>query len=382
MGVIVMSDREQKLYSQVSEVLHGKLSIVELSMLIQKSYSQTKRIVKKVKTLGMFGVKHGNTGKVPHNKTSPEMLREIEELLRTDYKNFNLTHFREMIEVHEGIVIGKNVVHAVASTQGLVKRPKRRRKKVHKLRPRMPKEGMLVQFDGSEHPWFGNIICDLVAGMDDATGEVVGAEFFIGETSLHCMKVMKDITLSKGIPHAYYLDGAGYFGKHDYQVETQIGRALATLNCNVIIAGSAQAKGRIERLWNSFQDRLVAELEFYQITTIEEANKFLKLDFLPRYNAKFSSPPRERSSCYRPVQKHIDLNLVFCTKEKRKISNGMSFSWGSQQYIVDEEKDYRYRTISINRHIDGNISFDVRGTPVKVKKLAVFRHQENYLNAA
>lgn len=382
MGVITMSDLEQKRYSQVLEVLHGRLSIVELSLLIDKSYSQAKRIVKKVMALGMLGIKHGNAGKVPYNKTPDDVLIEIEELLRTDYSNFNLTHFKEMIETHEGIVVGKNVIHQMANKHGLIKRPKRRRKKIHKLRPRMPKEGMLVQFDGSEHPWFGKIICDLIAGIDDATGEVVGAEFFIGETSLHCMKVMKGIALTKGIPQAYYLDGAGYFGKHDYHTETQIGRALESLNCDVRIASSAQAKGRIERLWNTFQDRLVAELEFYKITTIEDANTFLKTDFLPRYNKKFSSLPRETSSCYRPVQEHANLDLIFCIKEKRKVSGGMNFSWENIMYILDEEKDYRFRTISINKHINGEISFDVRGTPVKVKKYSSLGKSEDLLDAA
>lgn len=362
-----MSEKEQKHYQLALEVIHGRLTIVEFSILIQKSYSQSKRIIKKVKEKNMFGVKHGNCGKTPWNKTPQEIEDDVLDLLKNDYSKFNLTHFKEMLEIHEGLIVGKNIIHRIARRNGLVKRPKRRSKKVHALRPRMPKEGMLVQMDGSEHKWISNFVSDLVAGIDDATGEVVGAEFFIGETSLHCMKVMKDIATKKGVPVAYYLDGAGFFGKHDRETETQIGRALKELNSNAIIAGSAQAKGRIERLWNTFQDRLIAELDFYKIKTIPSANKFLKEDFLPRYNEKFSIPPRELESMYENVNDK-NLDLVFCKKVKRKIGGGHQFSFEGQAYIIDSERDYRYRSININKHIDGSTSYDIMGKIVKVKK--------------
>ena len=362
-----MNDREQKIYSLALEVIHQKLTIVEFSTLASKSYRQSQRIVKAIRDEGMIGIKHGNSGRIPINKTSIDIEKDILQLLKNDYYDFNLTHFRETIAHKEGIIIGKKVVYRIARTNGLIKRPKRRSaKNIHKPRARMPAEGMLVQFDGSVHPWFGEIISDLIGGIDDATSEVVGAEFFIGETSLHCMQVMMDITKSKGLPDAYYLDGAGYFGKHDRQTETQIGRALESLGVNTIIAGSAQAKGRIERLWNTFQDRLVAELRFCQITNIADANKFLKEDFLPRFNEKFSVPPRESQSRYRKIEENLELDFVFCIKNRRKISGAHTFSWEGNYYVIDEDRDYRFRTININNHIDGSTSFDIMGRKVKV----------------
>lgn len=381
MGVVVMDDKEQKIYNLGLEVIHQRLTIVEFSTLIKKSYSQSKRIIRKIKNLGMLGVKHGNVGKKPWNKTSSELIEDVLHLLKHDYSNFNLTHFKEMLEIHEGMSIGKNIIHQIAVKNNLVKRPKRRKKKVHSLRPRMPQAGMLVQFDGSEHEWIKNITCDLIGGIDDATGIVLGAEFFIGETSIHCMKVMKDIIEVHGIPEAFYLDGAGYFGKRDYHTETQIGRALEAINCNCIIAGSAQAKGRIERLWNTFQDRLIAELDFYKILTISEANEFLKNDFLPRYNSQFSVLPREKKSAFK-VLKSIDLDMVFCRKTKRRVGSGMQFSHRGELYIVDEKKDYRFRKISINEHIDGSISHDIMGKIVRVKKYNSEIKKEKYLMSA
>lgn len=368
MNGVFMSYKDQERYHLAQQVINRKLSIKEFSVLIEKDYRQARRIIKKIREKGMLGVKHGNFGKTPINKTSKETEEDILSLLKNDYYDFNLTHFGEMLEEKEGIEIGKNIIHRIAKLHGLVKNPKRRASgKVHKPRARFPNEGMLIQFDGSVHQWFNNITCDLIGGIDDATGKIVGLEFFHGETSLHCMKVMKDITINHGIPTMYYLDGAGYFGKVDRDTETQIGRALEQIGSRVLIAGSSQAKGKIERLWQTLQDRLIAELRYYQINTLEEANKFLIEEFIPKFNKKFSVPPREKESHFKE-NKIINLDVIFCRKIKRKVSNANSFSLNSETHIVDEDQNYRFRSVNINTHIDGSISYDICGRLVRVKK--------------
>jgi transposase len=362
----------------------GKLSIQEVSLLISKSYRQTQRLIRKVELQGMAGVKHGNIGKIPHNKTHEQLEAEVKTFLKNEYYDFNLTHFREMLEEKEGIIIGKNIIHRIASRNGLVKRPKRRSNiKKHKPRARLPAAGMLIQFDGSVHAWFNNIVCDLIGGIDDATGKIVGLEFFHGETSLHCMKVMKDITVNYGVPDAYYLDGAGYFGKVDRDTETQIGRALEQLGSKVLIAGSSQAKGRIERLWGTLQDRLIAELRFYQIKTMKEANDFLREDFIPRFNKQFGIPARDKETRFKKVSSE-NLDLIFCRKAKRKISAVESFSFGGETYVLEETFKYKYRSININTHINGSQTFDIVGRPVKVRKASdnVIAPQERGVEAA
>lgn len=366
MGEIVMSRKNQKCYEQAMQVICNRLTVDEFATLNKKSYRQARRIIKKVRDSGIKGVKHGNGGNIPFNKTSTELEMDIHALLKGKYYDFNLTHFREMLQYHEKISVGKNIIHRIARNHGLVKRPKRRKKsKAHTPRPRMPQEGMLIQFDGSKHVWFGGFESDLIGGIDDATGKVVAAEFFIGETSLHCMKVMRDIVESVGIPHSFYLDKAGAFGKDDRdQTSTQIGRALMELSCDIILANSPQAKGKIERLWETFQDRLIAELRFYDIKTIPKANDFLKNDFLPRFNKAFSYPARDSKKAYTTNDKYLD--NIFCIKENRKISQANTFSWQGQVYILQEEKNYKFRTININTHYDGRITFDIMGKTVKV----------------
>jgi len=367
-GIVTMNKKQRQIYQLASEVIHQKLTVKEFSVVIGKSYRQARRIVTKVRQKDALGLIHGNTGKVPYNKTSSALEDELTSLLRTKYYDFNLTHFREMILEREGLVAGKNVIHRIARKHGLVKRPKRRQRKIHKPRVRLPCEGMLIQFDGSEHNWFSNFVCDLIVGIDDATSEIKGGEFFIGETSLHCLKVMKDITANHGIPDAYYLDEAGYFGKKDRdQDRTQIGRALETLDSKVLIAGSAQAKGRVERLFGTLQDRLIAELRLNNIRSIPQANRFLKEVFIPNYNKRFGLAPSQPKNRYRAVHPTLNLENIFCRKDQRKISSAHSFNWGGNYYVIDtdEPRDFRFRTININTHLDGTIDFDVRGLPVK-----------------
>ena len=320
-GAIAMNKNQRRIYQLALEVIRKKLTIRELSIQIGKSYRQSKRIVARIRQKDALGALHGNRGKAPHNKTPLVVENELLDLLRSKYYDFNLTHFMEMISENEGLSAGKNVIHRLARAHSLVKRPKRRPRKIHKPRIRFPQEGMLVQFDGSEHNWFANFICDLIVGIDDASSKIVGAEFFTGETSLHCLKVTRDITVNYGVPDAYYLDEAGYFGKKDRdQNHTQIGRALEDVNCRAIMAGSAQAKGRVERLFNTLQDRLIAELRLNEIKTIPQANIFLKEVFIPKFNEKFSVAPRSSISRYKLVDPVKNLDVIFCRKEKRKIS--------------------------------------------------------------
>jgi len=365
---IFMSSNDQVVYKLCQETIDGKLTIRELSVLIDKSYRQSQRLIKKVRNSGMLGVKHGNLGKLPCNKTSATIEEDVRSLLKGEYYDFNLTHFKEMLSEKEGIKIGKNIIHRIATLHGLVKNPKRRAsRKTHKPRARLPNEGMLVQFDGSVHAWFNNIVCDLIGGIDDATGRILALEFFHGETSLNCMKVMKEITQIYGAPARYYLDGAGYFGKVDRDIETQIGRALEQIGSMALIAGSSQAKGKIERLWLTLQDRLVAELRYYGIKTISEANIFLKEEFIPKFNKQFSVKPREKESHFKTVTME-NLDNIFCKKTKRKVSLTNSFSLDGETYIVNEDENYRFRSININTHIDKSTSYDICGRVISVIK--------------
>lgn len=366
MGKIQMSQKELKAYRLGMDVIEGKLTIVDYALLIGKGYRQARRIIQKIKANDVKGALHGNTGREPHNKTPLETELLVLDLLKNKYLNFNLTHFLEKATQFDKLNIKKDALHSIARKHGLVKNPKRRGRRCHKPRSRLAKEGMMIQFDGSDHVWFGNVRCDLIGGIDDATGKVVGCEFFFGETSNHCLKVIRDIVDKYGLPESFYMDQAGIFGKVDREWESQISRAFDQTGIRLILANSSQAKGRIERLWRTFQDRLIAELAFQGITDIKEANSFLKDHFIPAYNLQFSVQAEDPEPAYR---KNVfgNLDLIFCKKIQRKIMNGNVFSWENVTWVIDDVKSYSGREINVNMHLNGTYSFDLMGRKVHCK---------------
>lgn len=378
MGIIKMGQKELKVYRLGMDVIEERLTIVDFAIQIGKSYRQAQRIIKKIEDKDVAGVLHGNTGREPHNKTSVETELLVLDLLKNKYLNFNLTHFLEKATKYDKLVIKKDALHVIAKKHGLVKNPKRPGRRSHKPRPRLAREGMMIQFDGSDHVWFGDIRSDLIGGIDDATGKVVGAEFFFGETSRNCMKVIREIIDAHGLPESFYMDQAGAFGKIDSEQESQIGRAFDQVGIRLILANSPQAKGKIERLWRTFQDRLIVELAFQNITTIEEANTFLKDHFIPSYNLQFAVEAEDSVPAYR---KNVfgNLDLIFCKKIQRKIMNGNVFSWENVTWVINEVKSYSGREINVNTHLDGSYSFDIMGRKL-LCKVSVRKRLNDYGN--
>lgn len=356
-----MDAKQLKIYRLSCDVLSGKLTIKEFSKLIGKSYRQSQRIISRIESEDFLGVFHKNTGRTPHNKTPEIVEAQIKDWLEYKYNGFNLVHFREMVIKNEKypFLPKKSTIHAIARKHNLVKSPRRAKRRSFKPRPRMAREGMLIQFDGSEHSWFGDHKSDLIAAIDDATGKIIAAEFFYGEKSLHSLKVIKKVIDDNGIPEAFYFDQAGLYGKVDKDWESQISRAFDQLNIQLILASSPQAKGRVERLFRTLQDRLIAELSFYELKTIEEANEFLK-DFIGRFNHQFSVAPSEEDKAYR---KNVfgKLDLILCKKERRKVNVGNIFSYESVTWLIDDRRCFRGREVNINTHIDGRQSFDIMG---------------------
>lgn len=377
MDGILMSKIEIKTFRLAMNVIENRLSIRELSFLIQKSYRQAQRIVERVRKLGELGVIHGNCSKSPVNKVDQTLLHQIHLLHKTKYHDFNLTHFLELLRQDEGINIKYSTLYRYSKSRGMIKNPKRRSKRKFSTRPRLAKEGMLIQFDGSEHLWFGGFKSDLIAGIDDATGKIIAAEFFIGETSQHSMKVIKDIIMSKGVPEAFYVDEAAIYGKIEKDWQSQIKRVLKEVNSRLIIATTPQAKGRVERLFRTLQDRLIAELRLRDIKTIPAANNYLWEVFIPNFNKSFGVEARVQESAYTPIVKEYNYDLIFCSKQKRKITAGNTFSYQSSTYIIKTAKDYAYRTVNINHHYDGTISFDIMGKLIPVE---IFKSKNDIIN--
>lgn len=369
---IAMSKDNLKLYRLALKVIDGNLKVKDFALLTGLSERQAYRKLRRIKEMDYIGALHGNTGNIPVNKTSTGLEVTIVDLLKSKYEGFNLTHFRESILDDEKIEIKKTTLEKIARRHSLEKFPRRSNKRVHKPRPRMPQEGMLVQYDGSPHIWFGEESSVLLAAIDDATGTILSARFVLGETSLEGMRLIHNIIENHGIPEAFYMDQAGIYGKLDRDQTSQIARALQTVHCRLHIASSPQAKGRIERLFRTLQDRLVSEMKLRGIWDYTGANEYLK-EFIPIFNVKFGVPALNPTKAYLP-NVFGDLDLIFCRKEQRRILNGNYFCYENKHWLITEKHNYNHRKMNINTHLDGTKSFDIMGKVVRVEKITRKTH--------
>ena len=365
---VIMSRDHLKLYHLALKVIEGDLMLKDFAVLTGLSKRQAIRRVKKIREMDYIGALHGNTGTVPTNKTTSKLEEKVIGLLKTKYQGFNLTHFREMLFIEENIEIKKTTLQTLAKKHGLEKHSRRPRKRIHKPRPRLPQEGMLVQYDGSAHRWFGGITSHLLLGIDDATGKILAAEFFEGETTFNGLKIIRDIIDEYGIPLAFYFDQAAAYGRKDRDWNTNIGRAFQTLNCKLILAGSPQAKGRVERLFRTLQDRLVSELALRKIKTMDKANGYLQKNFIPLFNKQFGVEAENPTKAYLP-NVFGDLDIILCKKEQRKVLSGNIFSLEGHHYQIEDRMNLNHRLVNINTHLDGSRSFDIMGRSIVVTKL-------------
>mgnify|MGYP001573173736 CR=1 FL=1 len=382
--VLRMTLKNQIVLDSVERVLRGEISIGQAAVLIGKSYRQTKRIVSRVKREGMLGVLHKNKGRHPINRTAPAIKSEVMNLFRRDYWDFNLAHFRDCLETKHGITIKRETLRKWAKAEYLVKRAHkiRKRPKAHKRRARMPRSGMMVQFDGSRHLWIGKSgeECTLLGGIDDATSTCLHAEFCDSENTLSILTAIRKIVESCGVPDILYVDQAAHFGKHhnDFRIDwsghmTHLERAMAELGSRVLFATSAQAKGRIERMWGTFQDRLVPELRQKGVRTKVEANRYLQEHFIADHNRRFAVPALDPTNGFRQLtdDERTQLDWIFCRREYRKITNGETLSFNSQIYLLDHAfpASLKGSIIEIRTSVGGEQAAYFAGRPVTLKPL-------------
>ena len=302
--------------------------------------------------------------------TIPETVAyDAVHLARTKYSGANHTHLSELLNEREGIHIGRTTLRRILVNAGL-KSPRRRRPPKHRVRrQRMTREGMLIQMDGSHHPWLGDQVppFTLLIAVDDATGRVVGALLCDKEEAYTYFLLIQDLLQSVGIPMALYVDRHGVFrhtpGSGLPGTSTQFSRAMDELGIQMIFALSPQAKGRVERTAGTFQDRLVTELRLAGASSIGEANGVLE-QFLPRYNRRFRVPPQCSESAYRPLGSDLHLDQVLCFKHRRKVAkdNTVKFQLHTLQFLPGSERpSYAGAVVEVLEGLDGQLRVRYEG---------------------
>jgi transposase len=335
LGKEIFTEESMKRLKALEEVLKGEISLIDASKILKLSYRHTLRLKKRYKQEGLDALRFKKRGR--KKKITEQEQKFIAYLYFQTYEGrLNIMHFKEKIEEEHGIRYSYESIRKILLSTGLKKAKKRKIKYRHRRR-RMPKEGMLVQMDSSYHQWLENIPEKwyLIAMIDDASGKVYYARFYNKDTTFNNMEVIKNWIKRKGLFMALYVDKASHFhttrkhGIHydisDEFEDTQIERALEELGITLITANSPQAKGRIERLFKTFQDRLINELYFNNITDYEQANKFLLKHFLPYYNKRFAL--KRIRSLYSPVPSNLNLDLIFAKRYFRTVRNDFTISF-------------------------------------------------------
>lgn len=318
-----VSQRELQRMHVVRLTLEGAQTVGRGAKLLGISVRQMKRLRHKMKERGIEGLMHGNRGKQGWNKTASEKLEQVIRLARGQYQGLNDTHFAEKLRDKEKIKLSRTTVRRILRAAGIATVRTRGVKRHYKRREPKAQEGALLLWDGSAHHWFGKEQgqWSLVAVVDDATGALLAGVFALEQDAQSYLGCLRQIVLEKGIPLALYMDRHGIFRRNDdhwsleeqlagKQTPTQVGQALGGLGIKAIFALSPQAKGRVERLFNTLQDRLVQELRLAGISSPEHATAFLNGPFKTDFNAHFAKPARESQPAWRPLPKGVDVERI------------------------------------------------------------------------
>ena len=320
---IPMRQRELQRYHTLRLVTDHRITGSEAAQSLGLSLRQVRRLLARLQHEGRCALVHGNRGRPSGHRLAEATRQQIVALARRKYAGLNTTHLTEQLRAAEKLAVSRVTVHRLLRAAG-VARPRHRRPPRHRSRrPRKAQAGLLVLWDGSPHAWLGERgpRCCLVGALDDATGHLLpGAAFVPAEDTGSYLRLLRALVGTCGIPVALYMDRHGIFQRHDEawtlaeelrgrQDPTQVGRALAALGIEAIYALSPQAKGRIERLWGTLQDRLVAELRLAGITTVAAANAFLP-GFTTRFNARFGRLAADSVPAWRPVPRGLDLERI------------------------------------------------------------------------
>ena len=343
-----------------------KLTIEQAAEILGIHESTFRRRCRKYEENGVEGLLDYRLGKTAHNAASIDEILEVLTIFETHYPNFTTAHFYDMYRDKHNGIRSYNWVKNKLQDAGLVKKIKKKGQHKRK-RPRKPLTGMMLHQDGSTHEWVPDKIWDLIATLDDANSEIYSAFFVPEEGTWSSFKGVQEVIENKGLFCSFYTDRAAHYwytpkvgGKVDKNNLTQFGRAMQQLGIDMIAAYSPEARGRSERAFRTLQDRLPKELALAGITTMEEANRYLKEIFLPKYNSKFAISMDDKESAFVPwLTNNLSLKNILCIKEKRTVNNDNTISYKKKiLQIPRDEYRYNYAKIQVNIHeySDGSLS--------------------------
>ena len=366
-----MSQKELQRIKVIENAVDDRITTAEASVLLKLSERQVKRLKAKYQADNVDWVRHGNTGQEKPWRLSETVRARIVELARDKYAGFNDSHLAEKLATVEGIKVSRETVRRVLREAGIKSPQKRRAPKYRARRERKPRVGMMVLTDASREDWLEGRgpVLTLIGYQDDASSRVVAAAFQVEhEDTVGYLRQLRSMVDRYGVPLSVYRDQHGTFQRNDKhwtleeelagrQSPTQFGRVLEQLGIESIRALSPQAKGRIERMWKTFQDRLISELRLAQAATLEQAQAVLNT-FIEEYNRSFAVAPKETASDFRPLPKKINRERLFSLKYERTVGKDHVIQFGARQIQLPAKKGkygYANSRVELSHQLDGKL---------------------------
>jgi transposase len=374
--MITMSREEARRLHIIHQALSKKISQTEAALLIDLSDRQIRRMIKRIRKEGDEGICHRSRGTTSNHRIPKKIKEKTLKLFREQYKDFNLVHATEkLFEVH-GITINDETLRLWLN-EAEIPYKKRKVKKHRQRRERRAHFGELVQIDGSHHEWFEGRgpICVFMGYIDDATNTVHG-RFYDYEGTMPAMDSMKRYIKRYGIPQSVYLDKhTTYKSWAEPTIEEQLNdqrpmshfeKSLDELEIEVIHANSPQAKGRVERLFKTLQDRLVREMRIAGIKSVAEANEFLST-YLPKHNRKFKKQAASEADLHRTAPHSRELDRILSIREERIVRNDFTIAHNGMLYQIEQVT--RAKKITMEERLDGTLHITYKGQDLRFRKI-------------
>ena len=405
-----MTTVERLRLTVIEELVDGLINGTTAANKLNLSVRQVKRLKATFRNKGHDGLIHGSRGRHGTRKININLENNIVKIINEKYWDFGPLLAHEKLQEFHQIKLGRETIRAIMIRNNIWKSKKRRRSQYFSWRDRRNSYGELQQFDGSYHNWFEGRnpllpeAC-LLTSIDDATGKITYAKFDTNESTTAVFKFWWEYIKSNGIPSEIYLDKfSTYKINHPAAVDnaklmTQFRRAMKTLGVNVILANTAQAKGRVERLYGTLQDRLVKEMRLAGISTIETANIFLKEKFIPFFNGRFTVIPKSNNNCHRALDTGTMAKLggIFAKHYVRGINNDFTIQYKTKWYQLKEIQPttiFKTEKVMIEERLDNTIKikykdhylnfFLLPNKPLKVKSspIVLTEHKSNWVPPA
>ena len=378
-----------KVQEVILRAMAKKITWWQAAEIIGISDRQMRRWRERYEEFGYDGLFDRRRGQPSPKRVSLAVVEQVLGLYRERYFDLNVQHFHEKLQAEHGIQLSYTWVKAALQGAGLVARGRKRG--VHRRRrERRPLPGMLLHIDGSRHRWVQDERWyDRMVILEDATSEIYYAQLVEEESTATVMAGLREVIERKGLFCALYSDRGSHFwhtpkagGKVEAERLTQVGRALRELGVGMIPAYSPQARGRSERNFGTWQGRLLQELRLHGITTVEEANRFLREHYMAEFNRRFQVAAAERGTAFVPCRRR-DLDLVFALQFERTVNGDNTVSWQNPSLQINRQSwrgTLASCNVTVHQHLDGTLSltygphrlerYTAQGTPILNAKMS------------